>query len=1051
VCVLGATTVAAAAPIDKPRAGTPRPAPAPAPAPGRVADDRVLVGLAPGTTEAAANALALRSGAVAAERSGDTLVLTPPADASGTPGAPDATPHAAADELTPESPVLDADPAVRYVEPNYEITAAATPNDPYFTPYQWGLRAVEAAGVRAEAAWNTTAGSRSVVVGVLDTGADLDHPDLAANLWSNGDAVNGCGFGTHGYDSYESDCVPEDDDGHGSHVSGIVGAVGNNGVGISGIAQQVSLMELRMLHKNPGGGAATGSLADAVTAIDWAVAAKAAGVDVRILQASWGLGSFSQSLYDAVNRAYDAGMLFVTAAGNGINNVGVDVDLLPEYPCAFGLGNVICVAAAQESGSLAGFSNYGINAVDLAAPGVGILSTVPPGVVSGCPNGAPNNAGYCFFDGTSMATPFVSGGAADVLTAQPALTLAQLRSRLLGAVTPVPALASKVTSGGTFDLCRAIPACGTVAPVLPSAPQGLTVTVTGTQAKLDWTPPASNGSAFLITGYRVRWGGNTVKLPIPDGELAPPTTYTVNGLTDDANVTFQVDATNRLPLTSPPWGPAATAVVRPHTGGPPTVVRNLNGTTSGGTSTLTWQAPTSAGGGGGIITGYKVSWSGYTKLVGIPAGQSSPPTTLVVPGVPTGTFKVAATNMLPLEGPGTVWGPEATKVVTAAASGEYTALSPARIFDTRNGNGGKLGPLGAGGSYALQVAGRGGVPASGVAAVVMNVTVTGPTLPGFLTVWPSGTARPTISNLNFVPGQTVPNLVTVKMGNAGKVSFFNNQGSTHVIADVVGYYAASDGPVGSRFHEVTPARYFDTRNGQGGIPAAPIGSGARLRFKVTGKGGVPGSGVTAVVMNVTVTAPTQSGFLTVYPDDVARPNASSLNFVAGQTVPNLVAVRVPATGIVDFYNSFGATQVIADVVGYYDGVKATEAGRFVALDPVRLLDTRSTGGPIGANSYRVLAVGGKGGVPGAGAGAAVLNVTVTQPSRSGFLTVFPDDQCVIPFASNLNFVPGQTVPNLVITGLSVASDCTNLVGAVDLYNSAGSTQVIADLFGYFTA
>lgn len=1027
------------APIVKPLASEPVPAPEPPADPTAVADDRLLVGLAPGTSDDAANSLALRSGAMAAERAGDTLILTPPDE-----------PRAGADELTAQSTVLDADPNVLYVEENHVLYASVEPNDPFYLQ-QWGLHKIPLGGARVEPAWNTSTGSRDVVVGVLDTGADLDHEDLVANLWTNDDALGGCPFGTYGFNAVADNCVPQDDDGHGTHVSGIVGAVGNNGKGVAGVAWQVSLMELRMLRKNPNGGPATGSIADAVQAIDWALAAKDAGVNLRVLQASWGGASFSQSLYDAVNRAYGKDVMFIAAAGNG----GHNVDTSAEYPCAFGLGNVLCIAASDDEDRLAAFSNFGAAAVDMAAPGVGIVSTVPPNVVDGCPNLEPpnNNNLYCAFDGTSMATPFVSGGAATLITAQPTLTLAQLRARLLSAVTPLATVQdqNRVTTGGRFDLCKAMPGCGTVNTTRPSEPQNLTVTLNGTEATLDWTAPGSNGSGFLITGYRVRMNGTVLaRLGIPDGANppVPPTTFTVDGLTPGQDVTFTVDATNQLPLVGAQWGPAATAVARPQPGAAPSVVRNLQVTTANGNATATWQIPSNTG--GGAITGYKVSWPGYTKLVGIPAGQSTPPTTLVVPGVTSGTFQVSATNMLPIDGPGTIWGPAASKAPTVAPTGEYKALSPARIFDTRNGNGGRLGALGPGTTYALQVAGRGGVPATGVSAVVMNVTVTGPTTSGFLTVYPSGTSRPTISNLNFVPGQTVPNLVTIKLGGNGKASFFNSQGFTHVIADVVGYYSSASGPFGSRFHEVTPARYFDTRTGQGGVPRAPIGSGANLRFKVTGKGGVPGTGVTAVLMNVTVTTPTMPGFLTVYPDDVSRPNASNLNFVPNQTVPNLVAVRVPANGFVRFFNSQGQTNVIADVVGYYDGVKTTDAGRFVAVNPLRLLDTRTTGGPLAANSYRVLKVTGRGGVPTSGAAAAILNVTVTEPSSSGFLTVFPDDSCTIPFASNLNFVPGQTVPNLVVTGLSGASACTNQLGAVDIYNSAGRTQVIADLFGYFT-
>jgi subtilisin family serine protease len=1011
--------VAGAVPTDRARLVTPK-----------VADDRILVGLAPGASAATAEAVARRAGAHGVARAGDTLIITPPADGA----APSLGSRAA----------LDADPNVRYVEPNYEVRADVTPDDPLF-PQQYGLQDSQPAGIRAQSAWNTTAGSPAVVVGVLDTGADLDHEDLAANLWSNDDGLLSCGFGTHGYDAVGDDCGPDDDDGHGTHVSGIVGGVGGNGKGIAGTAQHVSLMELRMLRRNPvAGQPATGSIADAIEAIDWALVAKAAGVNLRVLQASWGayFPSVPLALQDAVARAMDAGVLFVTAAGNDGRNVDTD----PQYPCAFGLANVVCVAATDQAGGLAGFSNSGPGAVDLAAPGVGILSTVPPGLVDACAA----TARYCALSGTSMATPFVSGGAADVVSALPALTVAQLRARILAAVAPLPALAGRVATGGRFDLCAAMPACGGSPITVPSAPQDLVATVTGSQVRLDWSLPASNGSGFLITGFRIRWGGDEAVLQIPVGQLAPPTTYTIFGLADDVDLPITVEAANQLPLSGAPWGPAAGTTVRAHPEGPPSVVRELAGTTDGHAATLTWQAPASAGSGGATITGYRITGPGLVRLLGVPAGAGAPPTTVLAAGVPTGTFSVAATNMLPLAGPGTVWGPAVDAVVSPAASGEYTAVAPARVLDTRSGTGGRLGALGASASYALPIAGVGGVPGSGVAAVVMNVTVTEPTAAGFLTVWATGAARPTISNLNFVAGQSVPNLVTVRVGVGGKVSFFNSRGATHVIADVVGYYAASDGSPGSRFHAVPPARAFDTRTGQGGIASAPIAGPGALRYRLTGKAGVPATGVRAVVMNVTVTEPTTAGFLAVYPDDVARPDASNLNFVPGQTVPNLVAVRVPTNGIVDFFNSAGASHVIADVVGYYDDVKTTEAGRFVAVDPIRLEDTRLDGSPLAAGRRLVVPVAGRGGVPELGAAAAVLNVTVTEPTAAGFVAVVPDDSCRDPLTSNLNFVPGQTVPNLAVPGLSLASACTHTVGAVDVFNSAGSTQVIADLFGWFT-
>jgi hypothetical protein len=199
-----------------------------------------------------------------------------------------------------------------------------------------------------------------------------------------------------------------------------------------------------------------------------------------------------------------------------------------------------------------------------------------------------------------------------------------------------------------------------------------------------------------------------------------------------------------------------------------------------------------------------------------------------------------------------------------------------------------------------------------VSAVVLNVTVTQPTAPGFLTVYPNDTARPVASNLNFLPSETVPNLVVAKVGADGKVAVYNDAGSAHVILDVVGWFG-SDGAVteGGRYTALMPARILDTRNG------APVAEGGTIAPTVTGIGGVPSSGVSAVVLNVTVTQPTAPSFLTVYPDGTARPLASNLNFAANQTVPNLVVAKVGDDGRVAVYNHAGSAHVIFDVVGWF--------------------------------------------------------------------------------------------------------------------------------------
>src|SRR5665648_930935 len=253
-----------------------------------------------------------------------------------------------------------------------------------------------------------------------------------------------------------------------------------------------------------------------------------------------------------------------------------------------------------------------------------------------------------------------------------------------------------------------------------------------------------------------------------------------------------------------------------------------------------------------------------------------------------------------------------------AVPGGFTSLTASRLLDTRTGVGAPKAPVAAGGTVALQITGRGGVPASGVSAVVLNVTVTAPTSVGYLTVYADGTTRPGVSNLNFVADQSVPNLVIARVGTGGRVALFNGwPGTLQLIADVSGYYVAGAPSVPGGFTSLAPIRLLDTRTGVG-APKAPVAAGGTVALQVTGRGGVPASGVSAVVLNVTVTAPTSAGYLTVYADGTTRPGVSNLNFVADQSVPNLVIARVGAGGRVALFNgSPGTVQLIADVSGYY--------------------------------------------------------------------------------------------------------------------------------------
>ena len=370
---------------------------------------------------------------------------------------------------------LRANPDVAYAEPNYIVRALATPNDPSFGSL-WGLlntgqvvegqTGVPGADIGAVPAWDRTTGSRANVVAILDSGIAYNHPDLAANVFSAprqfsvtmGTLTVTCSAGTHGFDAIANTCVPFDENGHGTHVAGIIGAVGNNNVGVTGVNWTANVMALKVLAAD-----GTGTTADVVKAINWAIKAKAAlGADanIRILNASWGGPVFSQSLNDEIAAANNADMLFVAAAGSsGTNN-----DSAPHYPASSTHSNVVSVAAFDNTGKLASYSNYGATSVDLAAPGDATLSTLP------------NNA-YGELGGTSMSAAFVSGAATLALSLCPSNT-ATLKSRLLAGVDPHPSLSGVTVSGGRLNIANVLEDCG---PPLPSVtPTSLTVAASGT-------------------------------------------------------------------------------------------------------------------------------------------------------------------------------------------------------------------------------------------------------------------------------------------------------------------------------------------------------------------------------------------------------------------------------------------------------------------------------------------------------------------------------------------------------------------------------------------
>lgn len=365
-------------------------------------------------------------------------------------------------------------------------------------------------------------------------------------------------------------------------------------------------------------------------------------------------------------------------------------------------------------------------------------------------------------------------------------------------------------------------------------------------------------------------------------------------------------------------------------------------------------------------------------------------------------------------------------------SGRAMPMDPKRFLDTRIWP----GRLGAGESVSFRVAGVRGLPAD-ISAVAVNLTVTSPTSFGFITAYAAGTDKPRTSNLNYAAGQTVSNLAVVPVGADGRLTLSNTSaGTVHVIADVSAYFQSGTASAPGTLDAVAPRRLLDTRSSSG-----PVAGGKSVTFRAGGTSGIPVD-ASAVVLNLTVTEATSFGFLTAYAAGSARPNASSVNYSAGQTVPNLVVVPVGTDGKVTVANtSPGTAQVIADVAGYFLPGKPAQAGALGALAPTRFLDTRSTTGSVAAGASATFHVRGVKGIP-TNVAAVVVNLTVTETRSYGFLTAFASGSAT-PNASNLSYPRGQTLANLAV--VPVGPD-----GNVKITNtSGGSVQIIADVAGYF--
>jgi subtilisin family serine protease len=421
-------------------------------------------------------------------------------------------------------------PGIKFVEPNYIVHSMATSDDPYFTNTSlWGMYGASTSpanqfGSNAASAWgNGYVGSSDVVVGIIDEGVQILHPDLTANRWINSGEIAGDGIDNdnngyiddvNGWDFVNNDASVYDGgttgslDSHGTHVSGTIGGSGGNSIGVAGVNWNVKIISTKFL------GANGGSTSNAVRALDYLTSLKSRAsnpVNLVASNNSWGGGGFSQALLDAINRSGDAGMLFVAAAGNSTTNNDATVSYPSNYVCTTSNRSsdcMIAVAAISSTGGIASFSSYGATTVDLGAPGVGIYSTLP------------NNT-YGSYSGTSMATPHVTGAVALCKSIFPSITANQIRSAVLSSATATTSLSGKTATGGRLNVGAMATNCASLNNLVEQTNPIQIITPptsgpAGTAISITTTPGTGSGSiTFTTTGANCVISGSSINATAP--------------------------------------------------------------------------------------------------------------------------------------------------------------------------------------------------------------------------------------------------------------------------------------------------------------------------------------------------------------------------------------------------------------------------------------------------------------------------------------------------------------------------------------------------------
>jgi len=770
-----------------------------------------------------------------------------------------------------EAAALAKNPLVSSVQKDPVITATATQ---LIAP--WDLDELDSRTAAIDGSYTYPNDGSGVTVYVLDTGIQRTHTQFSGAKIAAG------------YDFVDNDTDPSDCNGHGTAVSSLVAG------STVGAAKGVTLVPLRVLDCLGNG---TGS--NVIRAAQWIAANRVPG-SPAVANLSFGgpgglfPGSSSEDV--ALQSLINAGVNVVAAAGNdGASACTSDPASLPD---------AITVAAVDRLHAEPSWSNHG-SCVDLYAPGDSVTIAWTGATNSTIRTGS----------GTSFAAPLTAAAVALILHDHPTWTPAQVRAELMG----------RALSG------------------LVTGPGGL---------------PARSANKLLHVG----------------SERLVGTDPTITGA---PFVGMTLSAT-------PHWSPTPTTLAYQW---------KRNGVPIGAATEATYVV-TGADLGQSIMVTVTGSRSGYDDVTG--ASVDVRPASTPVPGM----------------------------VVT---------MTPSRLMDTRIGLG-ATGPLYSGQTVKIPVAGVGSIMAS-TSAVLVNITVTDATSSGFVTAYASGGAKPATSNANFTAGNTSANLALVPVGADGAIALTVSAVSVSLVVDVQSYVAGGVETDAGAVVPMAPARLWDTRQHRS------VGPNELLNVQVTGIAGVP-SGATAVFLNVTVTEPQANGHLTVFPAGEARPATSNINFVTNLTVPNMALVKVGANGSISILNANpGTVHIVVDIQGYITAGTPTTAGAVVPVSPIRVVDTRlglGAQGPVAASSGVVVTISGQS-FP-TGTTGVFMNLTVTEPKAGGWVAAYPT-QGSLPLVSNVNFVGGQTVPNLATVGLANAE--------ATLHNGSGATvQLVADVFAY---